>query len=86
MLRMRKVFVAALGRIEGHDEAMREAVVQAFIALVHAMLHGQEARNLADHPAHLREAAINGGLRSAGFEDERSVVVDHGGVESRMDD
>jgi hypothetical protein len=57
---------------------MREAIVQAFIALVHAMLHGEEAGDLADHAAHLREAVIDGRWADALFENKCAVVKDHG--------
>jgi len=78
VLRVREVFVAALGRVEGHDETVREAVVQAFVALVDAVLHGEEAGDLADHAAHLGEAMFDGGRSDLRFEDEGAVVVDHG--------
>jgi len=78
VFRVREVFVAALGRVEGHDEAVRETVVQAFVALVDAVLHGEEAGDLPNHAAHLGEAAVDGGRGDLRFEDESAVVVDHG--------
>ncbi len=78
VLRVREVFVAALGRVEGHDETVREAVVQAFVALVDAVLHGEQPGDLADHAAHLGETAVDLGRGDALLEDEGSVVVDHG--------
>ncbi len=78
MFRVREVFVAALGRVEGHDEAVREAVVEAFVALVDAVLHGEESGDLADHAPHLGEAAVDGSRSDLRFEDEGAVVVDHG--------
>jgi len=77
VLGVREVGVAALGRVKGHDETMREAVVQAFIALIHAMLHREEPGNLADHAAHLRETMIDGRRADALLENKCAVVEDH---------
>ena len=78
MLRVREIAVAALRGIEGHDEPVREAVVEAFVALVDAVLHGEQSGDLADHAAHLGEAGVNLDRGDTLLEDESSVVVDHG--------
>jgi hypothetical protein len=59
MLGMREIAITALRSVEGHDEAVGEAVVEAFVALVDAMLHGEQPRDLADHAAHLGEAGVD---------------------------
>jgi hypothetical protein len=42
------------------------------------MLHGEEAGDLADHAAHLRETMVNGRWADALFENKCAVVKDHG--------
>ena len=59
MLGVREITVAVLRGVEGHDEAVGEAVVEAFVALVDAMLHGEQPGDLADHAAHLGEAGVD---------------------------
>ena len=77
MLRVREVGVAALRGIKGHDEAVRKAVIQTFVALVHAMLHGEEPRDLTDHATHFGKALFDSRRRDALLEGKCAVVEDH---------
>ena len=78
VLGVREIAVSAQRGVEGHDEPVREAVVEAFVALVDAVLHGEQPGNLANHATHLGEALVDLGRGDALLEDESSVVVDHG--------
>lgn len=74
-----KVGVAAGGGVEGHDEAVGEAVIEAFGAFVGAVFHVEEAGDLADHAFHLGEAIVDLGGGDAVFELEHAEVSDHEG-------
>jgi len=77
VFRVREVGVAALRGIKGHDKPVRKAVIQAFIALIDAMLHGEEPRDLTDHATHLGKALFNSRRRDALLEGKCAVVEDH---------
>lgn len=77
VLRVREIGVPALRRIKGHDKAMRETIVEAFVTLVDAMLHGEESGDFTDHAAHFRKALVNGGWGDVLLEDKSAVMVNH---------
>jgi hypothetical protein len=69
MLRMREVVIAR-GRVrEGHDEAVRVALVQSLGARIRASLDGEELRHLlfqlgkrndqVGHPVHFRRGELH---------------------------
>lgn len=80
VLRVGQVFIAALGSIEAHDEAMCEVIVEAFIALIRAVFDGEKARDFTDHAHEFAEAFIDLFLSDFGEELEYAVVSDHGGM------
>jgi Xaa-Pro aminopeptidase len=78
VLRVRQIFIAALGGVEAHDEAVSEAVVEAFIALIRAVFDAEKARDLTDHAREFAEAFVD--LFFSDFREklEYAVVSDHG--------
>src|SRR6476620_1573853 len=78
MLGMRQIGIAARAVVEGHDEAVREAVIEAFRAVVGTVLHREESWNPPDHRTHFREAFVDLVRSDLRVELEHAVVSDHG--------
>ena len=60
---MRQVSIAAFRAVEGHDEAVGEAFVEAFAALVRAVLETDDSENPALHAFECLEAFVDFRLR-----------------------
>ena len=75
---MGQIRVAARVGVEGHDEAVGESVVEAFRAVVGAVLHREQAGDFSDHAAHLGETIVDLFRSDLRVELEHAVVSDHG--------
>ena len=74
---MRQIGVATLKGIEGHDETVGELFIEAFVALVGAVLNVKQAGDLADHTLQFDKAMVDLRGGDLWFELEYSEVSDH---------